>query len=428
MLSIVMSGLNVSQKSLDVTANNLANAGTVGFKRSEASFLDVFANDAATGSRVAVGSGAAIGAIERSTSQGQLQTTDSVTDLAIAGRGYFTMLARDEVTQLTDTLYTRAGNFNINSKGEICDSQGNLLQCFKVDDLGNVSKTLQSAVIETQKSSGTATVLLGPNAVLGTQVSLKVSDTNTLTHDVTQPDIDAGFVTFSDDSLTTTASGSLKGTYPYSEVRVPLPLGSGQIGQTIQLMQGGTVLTSKVLTSLNVRTDIDGSSFVSFDRPLLKDGDLALLSANQIENGISTAMSGIISELSPAPLAQGATEFRGIFVQSLSVSSKGMIQENYSDGTKRTVGAIALATFPNEAGLKPIGNTDFVACEASGGATLTQAGAPYAGDIHSGTLEQANVDITQELMGMLKAQQIYNGNARMMQTAIEVTQRITDKI
>ena len=78
--------------------------------------------------------------------------------------------------------------------------------------------------------------------------------------------------------------------------------------------------------------------------------------------------------------------------------------------------------------MKPIGNTDFVACEASGSPTLTQAGAPYAGDIHSGTLEQANVDITQELMGMLKAQQIYNGNARMMQTAMEVAQRITDKL
>jgi flagellar hook protein FlgE len=59
---------------------------------------------------------------------------------------------------------------------------------------------------------------------------------------------------------------------------------------------------------------------------------------------------------------------------------------------------------------------------------LTRAGAPYAGDILSGTLEQANVDITQELMTMLKAQQVYNGNARMLQAAIEVGSRITDKI
>ena len=419
MLSIVMSGLNVSQKSLDVTANNLANAGTVGYKRSEASFMDVFANDAATGSRVAVGSGAAIGAIERSTSQGQLSTTDTVTDLAIAGRGYFTMLARDEVTGLTDIMYTRAGNFAINANGEICDSQGNLLQCFAVDQDGNISKTLTSALIEPQKSTGTATVRLGPNAVVGTQVSLSLYGQQIATQEVTQSDIDAGFVSFASDQLTPDVTGNLSGGYPITRVSVPLGSNSA-IGQTVELMKGSTILSRKILNAADV-----GLGYVNIDQPLMTDADIAQLSANQIQSGIATGLSGISG--TTVQLA-AASEFRGIFVQSISVSSKGMIQENYSDGSKRFVGAIALATFPNEAGLKPIGNTDFVECEASGPATLTQAGAPYAGDIHSGSLEQANVDITQELMGMLKAQQIYNGNARMMQTAIEVMQRITDKI
>jgi len=419
MLSIVMSGLNVSQKSLDVTANNLANAGTVGYKRSEASFMDVFANDAATGSRVAVGSGAAIGAIERSTSQGQLSTTDTVTDLAIAGRGYFTMLARDEVTGLTDIMYTRAGNFAINANGEICDSQGNLLQCFAVDQDGNISKTLTSALIEPQKSTGTATVRLGPNAVVGTQVSLSLYGQQIATQEVTQSDIDAGFVSFASDQLTPDVTGNLSGSYPITRVNVPLGSNSA-IGQTVELMKGSTILSRKILNAADV-----GLGYVNIDQPLMTDADIAQLSANQIQSGIATGLSGISG--TTVQLA-AASEFRGIFVQSISVSSKGMIQENYSDGSKRFVGAIALATFPNEAGLKPIGNTDFVECEASGSPTLTQAGAPYAGDIHSGSLEQANVDITQELMGMLKAQQIYNGNARMMQTAIEVMQRITDKI
>ena len=419
MLSIVMSGLNVSQKSLDVTANNLANAGTVGFKRSEASFLDVFANDAATGSRVAIGSGAAIGAIERTTSQGQLSTTDSVTDMAIAGRGYFTMLAKDEVTGLTDIMYTRAGNFAINAKGEICDSQGNLLQCFAVDQEGNISKNLTSAVIEPQKSTGTATVRLGPNAIVGTQVALSLYGQQIATKEVSQTDIDLGFVTFASDQLTPDVTGHLSGAYPITRVNVPLGANSA-IGQTVELLKGSTILSRKILTAADV-----GLGSVYLDQPLMTEADIAQLSANQIQSGVSTGLTGITG--STVQLA-ATSEFRGIFVQSISVSTKGMIQENYSDGSKRFVGAIALATFPNEAGLKPIGDTDFVECEASGSATLTQAGAPYAGDIHSGTLEQANVDITQELMGMLKAQQIYNGNARMMQTAIEVTQRITDKI
>ena len=46
----------------------------------------------------------------------------------------------------------------------------------------------------------------------------------------------------------------------------------------------------------------------------------------------------------------------------------------------------------------------------------------------SGALEQANVDITNELMDMIRAQQVYNGNARMLQTTVETVSRITDKL
>ena len=55
MLSIIMSGLNVAQKDLQVSANNMANANTVGFKRSQASFLDVFANDPSANPKTEIG-------------------------------------------------------------------------------------------------------------------------------------------------------------------------------------------------------------------------------------------------------------------------------------------------------------------------------------------------------------------------------------
>ena len=285
MLSIVMSGLNISQKDLSVISNNMANAGTVGFKRSEASFLDVFANDPLTGSRVAVGSGAMVGAIERSTSQGQLSSTDNVTDLAIAGRGYFTMLAKDPDTGLTDTIYTRAGNFAVNSKGEICDSQGNLLQCFAVSEDPDtkevtISRTLTSAVIETQKSSGTGTVRLGPTAVLGTEVSIALYGEKLETKKVTQEDLNAGFVSFASDKLTPDVTGNLSGSYPISRVRVPLGANSAA-GQTVELRLGGGILARKILTSADV-----GLGSVSFDQPLLSDADVAQLTANQIQNGV----------------------------------------------------------------------------------------------------------------------------------------------
>jgi len=106
------------------------------------------------------------------------------------------------------------------------------------------------------------------------------------------------------------------------------------------------------------------------------------------------------------------------------------VTATYSDtaNTKITIGQVALAQFANPSALKPIGNTDFAASASSGTPNVVGAGAPRAGNIMSGTLEQSNVDITAQLMQMIQAQQLYNGNARMLQTAVEVGSRITDKI
>ena len=147
MLSIITSGLNAAQKDLSVTANNLANAGTTGFKRSEATFLDVYSSDPSSNPRTQVGAGTALGEISRSNSQGQLKTTDNVTDLAISGRGFFT-LAREDGS----VIYTRAGNFTINSSGNIVDSEENKLQCFAVSATGEHASDLSSPTIVAEKS------------------------------------------------------------------------------------------------------------------------------------------------------------------------------------------------------------------------------------------------------------------------------------
>jgi flagellar hook protein FlgE len=146
-----------------------------------------------------------------------------------------------------------------------------------------------------------------------------------------------------------------------------------------------------------------------------------------LTNGDSIAQNDTLISTA-AGQVQAATEYRTSYLQGVSINSKGLIKATYGDGSAFDVGYIALATFRNDSALKPTGNTNFIATGDSGDATLVQAGAPAAGDILSGTLEQANVDITQELMTMLRAQQVYNGNARMLQTAVEVASRITDKL
>jgi len=83
MLSVTMAGLNAAQKEMNVTSNNLANASTVGFKRSYANFGDVFSSDPAANPKTSVGSGVLTSSIARDTTAGALKTTGRVTDMAI---------------------------------------------------------------------------------------------------------------------------------------------------------------------------------------------------------------------------------------------------------------------------------------------------------------------------------------------------------
>ena len=115
-----------------------------------------------------------------------------------------------------------------------------------------------------------------------------------------------------------------------------------------------------------------------------------------------------------------------VLMQGVSISAKGEVMASYSNGATYTMGFIALANFPSDAGLKDTGGNLFAQTGASGAATITPAGAPSAGNIMSGQLEQSNVNITSELMSVITAQQIYNGNARAIQTMMDAVTKITD--
>jgi flagellar basal body rod protein FlgG len=115
-------------------------------------------------------------------------------------------------------------------------------------------------------------------------------------------------------------------------------------------------------------------------------------------------------------------------LQAVSISNKGVVSATYGAGPSIDLYRISIATFASDAGLKPLGNVAFAQTGASGAAKISNAGENGGGNIMAGTLEQANVDITNELMAMIAAQQIYNGNARMLQTQIEALKRLTDNI
>lgn len=128
--NIALTGLAAAQKDLDVTANNIANVNTTGFKESRAEFADVYAASVFSSGKTKNGDGVQTTVVAQQFNQGSLQFTQNALDLAITGEGYFAMT--DSLSS-QDYTYTRAGAFKLNKDNFVVDAQGNFLRGFPVD-------------------------------------------------------------------------------------------------------------------------------------------------------------------------------------------------------------------------------------------------------------------------------------------------------
>lgn len=135
--NIGLSGLRAASKDLNVTGNNIANAGTVGFKQSRAEFSDVYAASVLGTGKNPQGSGVLMSNISQQFNQGNINYTQNALDLAINGNGFF------QVSNNGAVSYTRAGYFGTDREGFLVDNFGYKLQGFPVDNNGN----LQNGVV-----------------------------------------------------------------------------------------------------------------------------------------------------------------------------------------------------------------------------------------------------------------------------------------
>jgi flagellar hook protein FlgE len=143
-----ISGLAVHQTMLDVTANDIANVNTIGYKSERVSFVDALSQlqhgaSAPTptmgGTNAAqIGLGVRLGSIDNIMQAGAVESTGNALDVAIQGAGFFRVVA--DGSQLGGTanyLYTRAGNFATDANGDLVTENGDYVVGFKLDIAGN---------------------------------------------------------------------------------------------------------------------------------------------------------------------------------------------------------------------------------------------------------------------------------------------------
>lgn len=149
---IALSGLDAAQSDLNVTANNIANSATTGFKSSNSNFAELFAVSPQGVSDTQIGNGVQLQQVEQQYSQGDIQTTGNSLDLALSGNGFFTVSSNGA------DQYTRAGSFQTNSAGEVVNAAGQNLQVYAPTASGAFNTTsLTNLVIPTGDSAPAAT-------------------------------------------------------------------------------------------------------------------------------------------------------------------------------------------------------------------------------------------------------------------------------
>ena len=393
--AVALSGLNAASSDLSVTANNIANANTTGFKGSRAEFADVFAVGAQD-----IGNGVAMSSVSQQFSQGGVDFTDRGLDLAISGEGFFTMRDRGVVS------YTRAGAFAVNRDGYVVNTQNQRLQIFPVASNATFNTgtlaDLQLATVDSPPQATTRTefgVNLPANAAVPPVPVFDPTNASSYNHSTA--------VTVYDSlGATHTATAYFVKTATPNQWDVRFYVDGTAVGGANTLTYSNLgVLTAPVggAITLTAYTPTTGAAPITLTADLL----------NSTQYGSTFG----VNQLSQDGFASGR-------LSNIDVDSTGVIFARFTNGRSVPLGQVALSNFANAQGLRQLGNTSWGDTFTSGDAVRGSPGTGSFGLIQAGALESSNVDLTQQLVNMITAQRNFQANAQMISTADQVTQTI----
>ncbi|MFC3652684.1 flagellar hook protein FlgE [Dyella humi] len=399
-LNQALSGINAAQSELNIISNNIANAGTVGFKGSTGQFAEVYAVTGLNLSSVTVGSGAELTGVAQQFSQGDLETTNGSLDMALSGNGFFV------VNNGTGNQYTRDGAFHEDANGYVVTANGANLQVYPPTTAGGFNtSTLTNLQLNTAQSAATATstITVSSNIPSGATVptTTPFSPTDSTSYN------DASTLTVYDSQ-----GGAHSATIYYVKTgnnawNANLYIDGNSAGTAAMTFNSAGALTTPANGNLSF-TPVQPTNGASFP-------------ATMTVNVTNTTQFG--SAYAPGTLNQNG--FQAGVLDNVTIGTNGIVTAIYSNNQTTQLGQIAVANFANLQGLQQVGNNQWVATQSSGTAVLGTASVGQYGNIEQGQLETSNTsDTTAQLVSMIQAQQDYQANSQMLGTVNSLSQTL----
>ncbi len=443
-----VSGMQNHQTRMDVIGNNISNVNTTGFKRGRVNFQDMISQQtvgaAAPTEQIGgvnpkeIGLGMTIASVDTIFNQGNLQTTGVSTDLAIQGNGFFVLKNGEQ------TFYSRAGTFGVDMDGTLVNpASGMKVQGWMAQELNG------EMVINT---AGTTEDLIIP---IGSKDPAKATqnvdfacnlDKNTplIAEGASEADIVKAtwgtetkiYDSFGNEHMLSVSFTRVPGTDNQWTATVNVDAENAAETQT-RVGLGGTDGMENTFTVTfdnygRLASVIDSAGNVS--NP---EGEIAIAAsftvpgANPDEDGnplrqtlnINVGTIGSMKNTITQSASSSSTKsfyqdgYTMGYLDNFKIYASGIITGVYSNGTTRSIGQIAMASFTNQGGLEKAGNNTYMASNNSGLANISTSGIAGKGTMLSGALEMSNVDLTEQMTDMIVTQRGFQANSKTIQTA-----------
>ncbi|WP_394242746.1 flagellar hook protein FlgE [Vibrio astriarenae] len=389
--NIAMSGLNSTSQELNTISNNIANVSTVGYKSSRAEFAAVMNGG--------MGGGVEMSTVSQSFNGANMVMTGRSMDLAIGGNGFFVLEGSDGTTS-----YTRAGMFHQDKDNFIVNNNGDRLQGYNVDANGNV---MTGVVSDLQVKTGSVPAKATDKVDFAANLDAGASVIDTEENEFDPENNDSY-----NSSYTTTVYDSLGNEHTLTQYFVKTDENEWEVHYTMngEVLEGTT--TPMVFDTEGNLTEPTGNVSISFNP---ENG----ASAMEFDIGMSgtTQYGSDFAVSTNRSDGHTAGELTGV-----TIDEDGFLFANYSNGEQMMQGQVVLADFPNSGGLVQMGNTAWSATQASGQPLVGAPGTGTLGGLSAGYLEESNVDLTGELVGLMTAQRNYQANAQSLSTQQTLTQ------
>jgi flagellar hook protein FlgE len=415
-----VSGLTAETSALGVVGDNVANTNTIGFKQSRAIFGDVLG--AAIGGN-STGSGVRMTRAQQIFAQGAIVNTGQATDVALSGDGFLSVSGT--VDGLKGNFYTRAGQLTMRNDGSLVNSSGFEVQGYSADP--KVPGTFSTGLGGIQLPN----VPIPPKATSAMKMAANLDASAT---PPTEPWDPANPSATSNLASSMTVYDSLgnghamdvyfrkngAGAWDYHVLAKGTEVSGGPPTGSIEVAGGSLTFDSNGALQDNAPS---GAGTIDFEGAT-PGQPVAIDFGSPIAAG-GTGVTGVTQYGSPSSVgSQSQDGYASGALSGVRIDSDGVVNGVYTNGQTIAAGKLAIAKFQSNDGLGRAGQNLWVATRESGEAALGAVGEGGRAALVSGSLEQSNVDVTQQFVELISHQRAFQANSKTITTADQMLQEL----